>query len=596
MGMYYNPIDYDDCTAVNSVDDDQICGWLSYLKQDGHAGGLTALLSEGLNIFDGNLGIDLAQIATDLCREDPSIAAIDIKDYYYDVRRINEELKEYLPEDREWDPRLIFGKLYEGSYGDLIDFARLEREAEEISAGRKAILYGYGAAAMESINRNARVFYFDVTPKDSALIINRGRYVNIGSDGALGFDEMTRRAYFIDAELMTGLRRELLQKDAIDYYILHSAKCPYAIMDRQCLKSVAAEFVRRPFRAKPIYVEGVWGGQFIKRERQLPDEIAEKVAWSFELLPMEASALIQVRGMLLDIPFFALMNLAGRQIIGENLYRKYGGYFPVRANYDDTWHSDGNMSIQCHPDEEQARTWYNELGGQNEAYYVVVTGHDSKVFCGFRGDGKEFLDLCRRSEQDGRMIDYEKYVNHIESRPGTQVFIPAGTIHASGRNQLVLELGSVMIGGYTYKMYDYNRREKDGRLRPIHTKLAETALKTERDREWVNKNSVIAPVKLQENESYSEYRIGFNEQMDYETHRINLKTCRTYQGQNNGKFTMLAVVDGEAVQIRAKDNPEYFYRAKYLDVVIVPSTISEYEIVAEGKQPVVIHKTVIRER
>lgn len=56
-------------------------------------------------------------------------------------------------------------------------------------------------------------------------------------------------------------------------------------------------------------------------------------------------------------------------------------------------------------------------------------------------------------------MDYQKYVYSIESKPGTQVMIPAGTIHASGQNQLILEIGSLTVGSYTYKMYDYVRKD-----------------------------------------------------------------------------------------------------------------------------------------
>ena len=58
--------------------------------------------------------------------------------------------------------------------------------------------------------------------------------------------------------------------------------------------------------------------------------------------------------------------------------------------------------------------------------------------------------------------------------------LPAGTIHSSGRNQVILEIGSLTIGSYTYKMYDYLRLDFDGKQRPIHTRLGEQNVATHR--------------------------------------------------------------------------------------------------------------------
>ena len=72
------------------------------------------------------------------------------------------------------------------------------------------------------------------------------------------------------------------------------------------------------------------------------------------------------------------------------------------------------------------------------------------------------MELAEKSQKEELDIDYTKYVNAEESIPGKQFMIPAGTIHSSGRNQLILELGSLTIGSYTYKIYDYNRKDKNG--------------------------------------------------------------------------------------------------------------------------------------
>ena len=69
------------------------------------------------------------------------------------------------------------------------------------------------------------------------------------------------------------------------------------------------------------------------------------------------------------------------EIMGQHCLEEFDGYFPVRFNYDDTWHSNGNMSVQVHPDEDFVIENYDEFGRQDEAYYVIATGHGAKTYC-----------------------------------------------------------------------------------------------------------------------------------------------------------------------------------------------------------------------
>ena len=122
------------------------------------------------------------------------------------------------------------------------------------------------------------------------------------------------------------------------------------------------------------------------------------------------------------------------------------------------------MSIQCHSGSFYNKEHFNEFGRQDESYYVVITGHEAKTFIGFRDDADipQFFKDIEAADTEHKPVDYLKYVSYEESRPGLQVMLPAGTIHSSGRNQVILEIGSLTIGSYTYKMYDYLRLDFAG--------------------------------------------------------------------------------------------------------------------------------------
>ena len=333
----------------------------------------------------------------------------------------------------------------------------------------------------------------------------------------------------------------------------------------------------------------------IRNVRGSPKEIAGNIAWIFDFIPMEVSIVVDVAGKAVDFPFSTFVQKKGREIMGQHCLEEFDGYFPVRFNYDDTWHSNGNMSVQVHPDEDFVIENYDEFGRQDEAYYVIATGHGAKTYCGFSGNGREFLEMAKASETSHEMVDYQKYINWVDSVPGRQIMLPAGTVHASGRNQLILELGSLTIGSYTYKVYDYNRKDKDGNTRPIHTKNAEKVLHFERDSQWVKENIAIEPILIEEGEGYKEYIVGRTELMYYETHRIELDTHAAYHGQNHGQFTVITVVDGEQVKVYSKSRPEFCYTANFLDIVTIPADIDDYVIEAQSYQPAVVHKVILRE-
>jgi mannose-6-phosphate isomerase len=607
MSFMFKPLAYDDLNAVNRIEISDAVKASLIVGNDEVGKGIGKQchqkMSDGSYILaiDGYVSAEfdgLLKEIKDFCiLENITFNAFNMKDIYKTEEEINEITKESLPLNYEDDPVLLFGKIYKGSMEDLLDKDKLTRLCEILKERNKGITVVYGlGSAVKCIRDNCDgVAYIDVTPKVAAIRAREKGFVNIGDENPREFNLLMRRNYYIDFEVVLKLRGELLEEERIQFYILGSDENKYMMLDGKSFEEVLETLVQYPFRAKPVYLEGIWGGEYIRKIRQIPKEISPNIAWIFEFIPMEVSIVVDVDGAYLDIPFYTFVQKKGLSMMGKKCIEEFEGYFPVRFNYDDTWHSDGNMSVQVHPDENFVIENYNEFGRQDEAYYVIATGHGAKTYCGFKEDGREFLELAKKSEEDQRDIDYQKYISSVDSVPGRQIMLPAGTIHASGQNQFILELGSLTIGSYTYKVYDYNRKDRFGNLRPIHTKNAEKVLHFERDCEWVNKNIAIEPVLVEEALEYKEYTIGKTDLMYYQTNRVELKTHGRYEGHNNGQFTVLTLVDGEEVEVYSKDNPDFHFTQKYLDIVTVPATIEDYVIEAKGYQPVVVHKTFLRE-
>ena len=171
--------------------------------------------------------------------------------------------------------------------------------------------------------------------------------------------------------------------------------------------------------------------------------------------------------------------------------------------------------------------------------------------------------------------------------------LPAGTIHSSGRNQVVLEIGSLTIGSYTYKMYDYLRADLDGKPRPIHTYHGEKVLRKERTTSWVNENLVQEPRIIRSGDDWAEYIIGEHDLLYFSLRRFEFE--KTIEDDTKGKFHVLTLVDGEKVIIQSLDDPERSYKQNYLDVVVVPANMGRYVVRNLGNQPVCIHKTMLKD-
>ena len=520
-------------------------------------------------------------------------------------REIDDMIDPLLIWDTEVDPTLLYGKIYKGGYEGILDEDKTKAFEEKVAglrngSGKVVAVYGYGCLIPRFRDLYDVKCFFDLTPKTSILRIRRGEYSNIGKERPDLINRVIRRCYYCDFEMSVCSRRELLKNSAIDFYFLSDDPQNIQMLPFGAFADICAQLVKYPFRAKPCYLEGVCGGSYMKKLRNLPDNM-RNAAWVFDFIPMEVSVLVEVGNEKLDINFCSFVCKEGVNLMGEGCVNKFHGYFPIRFNWDDSYHSTGNMSIQCHSGSAYNREHYGEFGRQDESYYVCVTGHDAKTFIGFRDDADipQFFREIEAADKEHKPCDYMKYVNYEESRPGLQVMLPAGTIHSSGRNQVILEIGSLTIGSYTYKMYDYLRLDFDGKQRPIHTRLGEENVAQHRRASVIHDPEspdyiVQKPRVAVEGDGWKEIILGENEQLYFSLRRLDFeKTCR--QDTCGERFHVLSLVDGDQVLVRSVAHPERCFKMDFLDIVCVPADMGEYEIVNLGKEPVMVHKTMLRD-
>ena len=616
MSFMYNPFPFDDPKPINrpKLSEETIksvvTGGTPNVAKKFIADIADKVKSEGVIVgIDGYTTADWKQFVDLLAREciinGFEFEAIDSMEAVLKPgKEIDEMIDSRLIWDTKIDPTLLYGKLYHGGYIGLFDEAKVADFQKAVpakkAAGKLVVVAGYGCMIPELRDMYDVKCWFDLTPMRTILRIRNGEYANIGKERPGIINRTIRRCYYCDFECAVQLRKDLWKNNVPDYFFIDNDHGKLQMMPFSSFADICAQLVKYPFRTKPCYLEGVWGGSYIKKQRNLPKEM-RNCAWVFDFIPMEVSLLIEVGDEKLDINYCSFVHKEGVNLMGQKCVDKYQGYFPIRFNWDDSYHSTGNMSVQCHSDGKFNIENYDEFGRQDESYYVVVTGHEAKTFIGFRDDADipQFFKEIEDADTKQIPCDYMKYVSYEPSVPGLQVMLPAGTIHSSGRNQVILEIGSLTIGSYTYKMYDYLRLDFDGKQRPIHTYLGEKCVNQDRRYSVIhdpeNKDYIVQKPRLDaKGDGWEEYILGENAQMYISLRRLEFeKVCE--QDTKNEKFHVLTLVDGDKVRIRSVEHPERYFDVDFMEIVCVPADMGKYVVENLGKEPVRIHKTTLRE-
>lgn len=601
MSFMFNPFPYDDPAAINKIDARGIDTSRAAVGNEAVEAMMAGILGRGgIVAIDGYTTAPFDRILS-MAR---GVKTVAVSSIYKSPAELRELFRDNLPEDREKDPVLLYGKIFKAGYAGIFDSAKLAELKRSLTAAKEAgegvLLWGFGALSDELAPMADIKIFCDITPKRAVLNIKSGGFLNLGSDTELPFKVTMRRCYYVDFELAFSLRSKLLAARGIDYYIAGDDPAALKALPADLLYALIDRVTDSPFRQRPVYLEGVWGGYYTMGVRNLPRTM-KNCAWVFDMIPMEVSTVIDAGELTLEVPFYTVVSSFGKKLMGSRCLDEFHGFFPIRFNYDDTFHAAGNMSVQLHPGADFVTKENGELGRQDESYYVFVTGQGARTYLGFR-DGvavDEFVDEVRRSEREHTEIDYKKYIYGVHSEPGTQVMIPAGTIHASGQNQVILEIGSLTVGSYTYKMYDYLRRDLDGNPRPIHSYYGALNLNHAMTESYVKENLVNGRRRvLREDENGKEIVVGECDQLYFSLRNLvfgDYFTDDTKRYSEDGDFFVYALVDGEDVTVRSKSDPTRAFRMKYMDMVVIPASMGEVELINNKPSTwTVMHKTMLK--
>ncbi len=215
-----------------------------------------------------------------------------------------------------------------------------------------------------------------------------------------------------------------------------------------------------PLKFKPVYKEKVWGGNKIAKLKNKPD-IPEKCGESWEISGVQDNLSVVSEGLLKENNIQELAEIFMGDLVGDKIFKKYGIEFPLLIKILDATQ---DLSVQVHPGDEFAKKQHNAFG-KTEAWYLLETDKDSKIIYGFNKNISE-TDFLKKINEN-QILDI---VNHVPVCRGNVYEIPAGTIHATGKGVLLLEIQQT--SDVTYRIFDYNRKEN----RELHIDLATKVL------------------------------------------------------------------------------------------------------------------------
>lgn len=219
-----------------------------------------------------------------------------------------------------------------------------------------------------------------------------------------------------------------------------------------------------PLKFKPIAQYRIWGGN--KLNAAVPtdlqmDNLGE--IWCLSGVPGNVSQV--ENGELKEKNLNELIEIYEGELVGKKIWKKFGKEFPLLIKFIDAAHP---LSVQVHPDDEQAKRLHGSFG-KSEMWYVMDAEKDSELIIGLNeGISKEDYETHLRS---GTL---EEILHKVRVEKGDAVYIPAGRIHAIGAGIVLAEIQQT--SDITYRIYDYNRIEKDGKKRELHTDLALQAI------------------------------------------------------------------------------------------------------------------------
>ena len=217
-----------------------------------------------------------------------------------------------------------------------------------------------------------------------------------------------------------------------------------------------------PLKFKPILKDKIWGGPRLREV--LGKQASDKAGESWEISGVEGDISVAENGFLAGNSLQELAEIYMGDLLGDSIYERFGVEFPLLIKFID---AADVLSVQVHPDDVLARERHNSYG-KTEMWYILESDK-GQLIAGFNRklDREQYLQHFNGGTLK-EILNYEAVV------PGDIYFMPAGRVHAIGAGVLLAEIQQT--SDVTYRIYDWDRSDEQGKSRELHTDQALEAI------------------------------------------------------------------------------------------------------------------------
>jgi mannose-6-phosphate isomerase class I len=449
----------------------------------------------------------------------------------------------------------------------------------EIEADREGTIVIYGTGATHICPTPDLLVYADMARWEIQLRMRQHLVDNIGVNNRETSDWMLlyKQGYFVDWRVCDRLKKKLFDQSD---FVLDTNKQghPKMVEGKAVLKGLQIAS-GRPFSVVPFFDPGPWGGQWMKKVFNLEPE-SQNYAWCFNCVPEENSLLLKFGDDTIEIPSINLVFRHPIELLGDPVHARFGDEFPIRFDFLDTMEGE-NLSLQVHPLTNYIQEKFGMHFTQDESYYIMDAEEDAKVYLGLKKgiDPDIMLSELEVAEAGGDAFEAEKYVQTWPVKKHDHLLIPAGTIHCSGKNNMVLEISATPYI-FTFKLWDWNRLGMDGKPRPINIEHSKNSIQWDRDAAWVRHNLINQIKKIDEGEGWLEERTGLHKREFIETRRHWFS--EETEHHTNGSVNVICLVEGDEVIVVSPSHAFEPFIVHYAEVFIVPASVGKYTMRPHG--------------
>lgn len=313
-----------------------------------------------------------------------------------------------------------------------------------------------------------------------------------------------------------------------------------------------------PIKFNPILKSTLWGGEKIVPFKQLKGIHQTQVGESWEISNVPGDESVVANGPDAGKNLSELVKEYKEALVGKENYERFGDNFPLLIKFIDAC---DDLSIQVHPDDALAKARHNSMG-KTEMWYVIDNNNgQAHLRSGLKKQitAEEYAAMVGDNTICDALADYTV-------QPGDVFFLPAGRIHSIGAGCFIAEIQQT--SNVTYRIYDFNRKDKNGRPRELHTELAKDAIdyRVEADyrTRYVPKQN--EPIELVSCRYFTTSVYDLTESMMLDYSELD-------------SFVILICLEGACI---LKDNEEYEVRVQAGETILFPATTQEVNVCTDG--------------